>query len=106
MAEPQPEPQHESQPQAQSQPTALDYGGAKCSAVSGQWWKKHAAPAVGHSLFFGAAAGLLGAIAVCAFGGVSSRDPKVANILARGVVGGAAALTATLSAVTGFFLSM
>jgi hypothetical protein len=65
-----------------------------CGALSLTWWKKRAAPAVGHAVFFGGMAGLLSAVYVCTLLATGPKDPRIAGLLVRGAVGGAAVLTA------------
>jgi hypothetical protein len=76
-------------------------GGARCGALSLTWWKTRALPAVGHSVCFGAVAGVLMGVYICALAGKGPKDPDTLKLLGRSAVAGAALMTAATTAAHG-----
>jgi hypothetical protein len=74
---------------------------ARCGALSLTWWKTRALPAVGHGVCYGAVAGVLMGVYICALAGKGPKNPDTLKLLARSAVGGAAAMTAAIVAVHG-----
>ena len=74
---------------------------ARCGALSLTWWKTRALPAVGHSVCFGAVAGVLMGVYICALSGKGPKNPDTLKLLGRSAVAGAALMTAATTAAHG-----